>query len=158
MKEGCPSSWGAAGSWRGRGGRLGLEAEALRLSGEGKTVVFGAAGGRLLGLLAFSDQPKPSAKEAVALLRRLGLKVAMLSGDHAATAQAMARQLGIDRVLAEVLPGAKAAEIQRLREAGEVVAMVGDGSTTPRRSPPPTSGSPSAPARTWRSRPRTSPS
>ncbi|MCL2669211.1 MAG: heavy metal translocating P-type ATPase [Syntrophaceae bacterium] len=105
----------------------GLAPEAERLSVEGKTVVFAAEAGRMVGLLAFSDLAKPSAAEAVTALQAMGLKVAMLSGDQAATARAMGRALGIDRVLAEVLPDGKAAEIRRLREAGEVVAMVGDG-------------------------------
>jgi Cu+-exporting ATPase len=104
-----------------------MEGEAARLAGEGKTSVFVAEGGRVLGLLGFADQPKPSAAAAVAALKGMGLKVAMITGDNAGTAKAMGRTLGIDRILAEVLPGDKAAEIRRLREAGEVVAMVGDG-------------------------------
>jgi Cu+-exporting ATPase len=105
----------------------GMEAEAARLAGEGKTSVFVAQGGRVLGLLAFADQSKPSAAAAVAALKKMGLKVAMITGDNAGTAKVMGKSLGIDRILAEVLPGDKAAEIRRLREAGEVVAMVGDG-------------------------------
>ncbi|MCG2741665.1 MAG: heavy metal translocating P-type ATPase [Syntrophaceae bacterium] len=104
-----------------------MEDEAARLADEGKTSVFVAEGGRVLGLLGFSDQPKPSAAAAVAALKGMGLKVAMITGDNAGTAKAMGKTLGIDRILAEVLPGEKAAEIRRLREAGEVVAMVGDG-------------------------------
>ncbi|MCX5837946.1 MAG: heavy metal translocating P-type ATPase [Deltaproteobacteria bacterium] len=104
-----------------------MEGEAARLAGEGKTSVFVAEGGLILGLLGFADQPKPSAAAAVAALKGMGLKVAMITGDNAGTAKAMGRILGIDRILAEVLPGDKAAEIRRLREAGEVVAMVGDG-------------------------------
>jgi P-type Cu+ transporter len=105
----------------------GMEGEAARLAGEGKTSVFVAEESRVLGLLGFSDQPKPSAAAAVAALKGMGLKVAMITGDNAGTSRAMGRTLGIDRILAEVLPGDKAAEIRRLREAGEVVAMVGDG-------------------------------
>jgi Cu+-exporting ATPase len=105
----------------------GLDAAADRLIADGKTVVYVAQDGQAAGLLAFSDQPKPSAAETVATLTRMGLKVAMLSGDSAGTARAMGRTLGIQRVLAEVLPGDKAAEIRRLRDGGEVVAMVGDG-------------------------------
>ena len=104
-----------------------LEDEAARLAGEGKTSVFVAENGRILGLLGFADQPKPSAAAAVAELKRMGLKVVMITGDNAGTAKAMGGTLSIDRILAEVLPGDKAAEIRRLREAGEVVAMVGDG-------------------------------
>ena len=104
-----------------------LEDEAARLADEGKTSVFVAEGGRILGLLGFSDQPKPSAAAAVAALKGMGLKVVMITGDNAGTAKAMGKTLGIDLILAEVLPGDKAAEIRRLRDAGEVVAMVGDG-------------------------------
>jgi Cu+-exporting ATPase len=109
----------------GAGG--GMKGDAARLADEGKTSVFVAEDGRVLGLLGFSDQPKPSAAAAVAALKGMGLKVAMITGDNAGTAKAMGKILGIDRILAEVLPGDKAAEIRRLREAGEVVAMVGDG-------------------------------
>ncbi len=104
---------------------LGEEAE--RLTGEGKTVVFVAAAGRAIGLMAFSDLAKPSAAEAVQALKGMGLSVAMITGDNAATARAVGKALGIEHVLAEVLPGGKAGEIQRLRDAGQVVAMVGDG-------------------------------
>ncbi len=110
-----------------RGADGGIEGQAERLAAEGKTSVFVAEGSRLLGLLGFSDQRKPSAAAAVAALKGMGLKVAMITGDNAGTANAMGKILGIDRILAEVLPADKAAEIVRLREAGEVVAMVGDG-------------------------------
>ncbi len=106
-------------------GALGVDA--ARLAGEGKTVVYVAQKGRPIGLMGFSDLPKPSAQAAVAALKGMGLKVAMITGDNAATAAAMGKALGIERVLAEVLPGDKAEEIRRLREGGEVVAMVGDG-------------------------------
>lgn len=104
-----------------------IDSEAVRLAGDGKTSVFVAEGGRLLGLLGFSDQPKPSASAAIAELKGMGLKVAMITGDNEGTANAMGKTLGIDRILSEVLPGDKAAEIHRLREEGEIVAMVGDG-------------------------------
>ena len=104
-----------------------IDSEAVRLAGDGKTSVFVAEGGRLLGLLGFSDQPKPSASAAIAELKGMGLKVAMITGDNGGTANAMGKTLGIDRILSEVLPGDKAAEIHRLREEGEIVAMVGDG-------------------------------
>ena len=104
-----------------------IDSEAVRLAADGKTSVFVAEGGCLLGLLGFSDQPKPSASEAIAELKGMGLKVAMITGDNEGTANAMGKTLGIDRILSEVLPGDKAAEIHRLRGAGEVVAMVGDG-------------------------------
>ena len=105
----------------------GLEGDADRLAGEGKTVVFVAEAGQVIGLMGFSDLPKSSAREAVTALKGMGLRVAMITGDNAATAGAMGDALGIDRVLAEVLPGDKAEEIRRLRSGGEVVAMVGDG-------------------------------
>ena len=112
----------------GEGAALGgLEADAERLAGEGKTVVFVAEDGRALGLMGFSDLAKPSAREAIATLRGMGLTVAMITGDNTATAAAMGKALGIERILAEVLPGDKAEEIRRLRAGGEVVAMVGDG-------------------------------
>jgi len=104
---------------------LGKEAE--RLTGEGKTVVFVAASGRAVGLMAFSDLAKPSAAEAIRTLKGMGLAIAMITGDNDATARAVGKTLGIEHVLAEVLPGGKAGEIQRLRDAGQVVAMVGDG-------------------------------
>ncbi|MCG6536515.1 MAG: heavy metal translocating P-type ATPase, partial [Syntrophales bacterium LBB04] len=88
----------------------GREGEAVRLANEGKTVVFVAEAGQVIGLMGFSDLPKPSAKGAIAALKGMGLKVAMITGDNAATAKAMGEALGIDRVLAEVLPGDKAEE------------------------------------------------
>ncbi len=104
-----------------------LREEAERLAGEGKTVVFLAADDELLGLLAVSDELKPTAAEAVSTLRGLGIRVAMLSGDRRATAEAVARRAGIETVFAEVLPAQKAEVIARLKEEGHVVAMVGDG-------------------------------
>ena len=98
-----------------------------RLAGEGKTGVFVARDGQLLGMIGLSDVPRASAKEAVATLKRAGLKIAMITGDNAQTARAVGEALGIDTLLAEVLPGDKAKEIRRLQEQGEVVAMVGDG-------------------------------
>ena len=97
------------------------------LENEGKTVTLVASGDRLLGLLAITDAPKQSATNAVAGLRAMGLKVIMVTGDNARTANAIAKQVGIDQVRAEVLPGDKAQEVKRLQAAGEVVAFVGDG-------------------------------
>ena len=105
----------------------GLVPRGEALAAEGKTVVFLAFAGRALGLIAVADVVKPEAAAAVSALRRMGLAVAMLTGDHRATAAAIAAQAGVDRVLAEVLPEAKAHEIRRLQEAAHVVAMVGDG-------------------------------
>jgi len=106
----------------------GLEDAAQRLQAEAKTAMWVAVDGVARGLIAVADTLKSGSAEAVAELHRLGLQVIMLTGDNQATAQAIARQLGIDRVLAEVLPADKAAHIQRLQaEAGGLVAMVGDG-------------------------------
>jgi Cu+-exporting ATPase len=106
---------------------LQLDGAAERLAGEGKTVVYVACEKKAVGLIALADVPKPSAVKAIASLKERGLKVAMVTGDNMGTARAIARHLGIDRVLAEVLPGNKADEIRKLQSAGEVVAMVGDG-------------------------------
>jgi Cu+-exporting ATPase len=93
----------------------------------GRTVVVCARDGAVAGLLAVSDRVKPESAEAVAELRRLGLQPVLLTGDNRAAAEAVASQVGIERVLAEVLPSEKEAEVARLQSAGEVVAMVGDG-------------------------------
>ena len=104
-----------------------LRAEAERLAGEGKTPMYVAANGAMAGLLAVADPIKETSRDAIARLHRMGLEVVMLTGDNQTTAEAIARQAGIDRVVAEVLPDAKVAEIKRLQSAGKVVAMVGDG-------------------------------
>ena len=104
-----------------------LAEKAEELSREGKTVVYLSAGGEFWGMVAVADALKPGAAEAVRALRELGMEVAMISGDRLSTAEAVARRAGIDRVMAEVLPGEKAAEIARLQGEGRVVAMVGDG-------------------------------
>jgi Cu+-exporting ATPase len=104
-----------------------LRDDAQRLAGEGKTPMYVAVDGRLAGLVAVADPIKPSSQAAIARMKRMGLEVVMLTGDNLATAEAVARQAGIDRVVAEVLPEGKVAEIKRLQEAGQVVAMVGDG-------------------------------
>jgi len=105
----------------------GGKADAERLSGEGKTPMYLAADGAFLGLVAVADVVKESSAGAVAALRAMGLETAMVTGDNERTAAAIARQVGIDRVLAEVLPGDKAAEVKKLQAGGELVAMVGDG-------------------------------
>jgi Cu+-exporting ATPase len=101
--------------------------QAAALAAEGKTVVVLAFAGQALGLVAAADVLKPDAAAAVAALRRLGLSAVMLTGDHRATALAIARQAGIEQVLAEVQPDAKARAIAALQAEGFRVAMVGDG-------------------------------
>jgi len=98
-----------------------------RLEAEGRTVVLVGWAGQVQGVLAVADTLKAGAAELVGRLHRLGLKVTMLTGDNARTAAAIAARVGIDRVMAEVLPAGKASEAARLQAAGEVVAMVGDG-------------------------------
>jgi Cu+-exporting ATPase len=100
---------------------------AERLAGEGKTPIYVAADGELVGVLAVADPIKPTSRDAVARLQGLGLEVAMLTGDGRRTAEAVARQVGIGRVVAEVLPADKAAEVKRLQNEGGKVAFVGDG-------------------------------
>jgi Cu+-exporting ATPase len=104
-----------------------LAALAARLEQAGQTVVAIAWDGQARGLIALTDTIKPSSAAAIAELRQLGLKVLLLSGDNERAAGALASAVGIERVVAGVLPDAKAAEIRRLQDAGEVVAMVGDG-------------------------------
>jgi len=104
-----------------------LLSEAERLEHEGKTVMFLAVDGRAFGLIAVADTLKDHAAAAIEKLHELGLEVAMITGDNRRTAEAIARQARIDRVLAEVLPQDKAEEIRKLQAAGRKVAMVGDG-------------------------------
>jgi Cu+-exporting ATPase len=98
-----------------------------RLASEGKTVVLVALDGRLAGLIAVADPVKAGSRDAVAAFERMGLDVVLLTGDSEAVATAVARDTGIERVIAGVLPEGKVAEVRRLQEAGHVVAMVGDG-------------------------------
>jgi len=106
----------------------GLEATSKRLQAEAKTAMWVAVDGKAAGVIAVADTVKPGSQEAVAQMHRLGLQVVMVTGDNQATAQAIARQVGIDRVLAEVLPGDKAAEVKKLQAEGRgLIAMVGDG-------------------------------
>jgi Cu+-exporting ATPase len=111
-----------------RGVPLGeLEAAADRLAAEGKTPMFAAFDGKAVGIVAVADVLKKTSKEAVARLREMGIEVVMITGDNRKTAAAIAEQAGIDRVLAEVLPGDKAGEVRKLQERGRKTAMVGDG-------------------------------
>jgi len=105
----------------------GVSAHLQRLSSEGKTPVLVAADGRMEGVIAVSDSPRPDAREAVAALRSMGLRVLMITGDNHAAAARIAQAVGIDDVLAEVAPGGKAREVKALQQKGQVVAMVGDG-------------------------------
>jgi len=104
-----------------------LAEEAERLKGAGRTVVHVARGGRILGLVAIADAPRPSAKAAVTKLRERGVEVAMLTGDNEGTAKRIASELGIEIVLADVLPGQKADKVKELQAQGKRVGMVGDG-------------------------------
>ncbi len=104
-----------------------LIAEVARLQAAGATVVAVAADGKVMGLVAVADRIKATSRQAVTDLRALGLTPVLLTGDNEATAHAVAAEVGIDRVLAGVLPEDKAAEVARLQATGEVVAMVGDG-------------------------------
>jgi Cu2+-exporting ATPase len=104
-----------------------LEAEARRLQGAGRTVVHVARAGKVIGLIAIADAPRPRAKATVAKLRELGIQVAMLTGDNLGTAQRIAKDLGLDIVLADVLPGQKVGKVKELQAQGKKVGMVGDG-------------------------------
>ncbi|MDW8253480.1 MAG: heavy metal translocating P-type ATPase [Chloroflexota bacterium] len=98
-----------------------------KLAADGKTPVYVAVNGQAAGVIALADQIRPESTEAVAQLRALGLEVWMLTGDNQLTAAAVAKELGIDNVMSEVLPEQKAAKVAELQAAGKVVAMVGDG-------------------------------
>ena len=105
----------------------GLGEEAGRLREQGKTVMFLGVDSQVVGVIAVADTIKPDAAEAVARLKRMGISVVMLTGDNRRTAEAIAREAGVDRILAEVLPEHKAQEVKNLQAEGKVVAMVGDG-------------------------------
>jgi len=99
----------------------------LRMEAEGKTAMLLAVDGALVGIVAVADTLKTEAREAIQLLRQKGVALALLSGDNRRTAEAIGRQLGIERIIAEVLPADKAGVIRELQAQGNVVAMVGDG-------------------------------
>jgi len=113
----------------------GLESEVTRLQSEAKTAMLVALDGKVAGVIAVADTLKDGSKESIDELHRMGLKVAMITGDNRKTAEAIAKQVGIDEVLAEVLPEGKSAEVKKLQSAivnrkskiGNIVAMVGDG-------------------------------
>jgi Cu2+-exporting ATPase len=105
----------------------GLRDTAEVLADQGKTATFIAVDDQPAGLVALADQPRPTARAAIAQLRNLGLQVVMISGDNQRTADAIGHQLGIDRIFAQVLPQDKADYIKRLQDEGQRVAMVGDG-------------------------------
>jgi Cu+-exporting ATPase len=105
----------------------GLEKEANRLWEKGKTVMFLGIDNKVKGIIALADTIKPKAKETIAALRKMGTEVVMLTGDNRRAAEAIAREVGIDRALAEVLPEHKAQEVKKIQEEGKTVAMVGDG-------------------------------
>ena len=98
-----------------------------QLAAEGKTPLFIVYGNKLIGIIAVADTIKSSSKEAVKKLKQMGIKIIMLTGDNKKTAEIIARQIGIDEVISEVLPENKSKEIARLQQAGNRVAMVGDG-------------------------------
>ncbi|HML67385.1 MAG TPA: heavy metal translocating P-type ATPase [Clostridia bacterium] len=105
----------------------GSTADALKLSGAGKTLMYIAIDSALYSLMAAADAVKPTSRAAVQQLKSLGLEVYMLTGDNAATAKAVAETVGIDHVLSDVLPDGKSIEVQKLQSQGKRVAMVGDG-------------------------------
>ncbi len=105
----------------------GLEDNARVLWNDGKTVIFLASNNKAVGLIGLADTLKPGTKEVMAEIRRMGIEVAMVTGDNKRTAEAIAREAGIDRVLADVPPENKSQEVKKLQDEGKVVAMVGDG-------------------------------
>lgn len=104
-----------------------LQGRADQLANEGKTPMFVAINDKFVGIIAVADVLKPSSKKAIDTLHKMGITVYMITGDNQKTAEAIARQVGIDRVLAEVLPEDKASQVKKLQEEGIKVAMVGDG-------------------------------
>ncbi len=105
----------------------GAGAQVDRLAVEGKTPMLVAVDGRPSGIIGVADTLKPNSRDVVAALKKMGVQVVMLTGDNRRTAEAIARQVGVDRVLAEVKPDEKAAQVEALQREGQIVAMVGDG-------------------------------
>lgn len=98
-----------------------------QLEGEGKTAMLIAVEGSLAGIIAVADTVKETSAKAITHLKKMGIEVIMITGDNRLTAEAIAKQVGVDRVLAEVLPEDKSAEVEKLKQEGKIVAMVGDG-------------------------------
>jgi Cu+-exporting ATPase len=104
-----------------------LEETSFKLAGEGKTPMYVTINGSIAGIIAVADTVKENSKKAIEKLHEMGIEVAMITGDNKRTAEAIAKQVGIDRILAEVLPQDKANEVKKLQAEGKKVAMVGDG-------------------------------
>jgi Cu+-exporting ATPase len=104
-----------------------LQDESVTLADDGKTPMFVAVDGKAAGIVAVADTVKADSKEAIAQLKKMGMEVVMITGDNQRTAAAIAKQVGVDRVMAEVLPEDKAINVQKLQNEGKRVAMVGDG-------------------------------
>lgn len=104
-----------------------LQSQAKQLQQEAKTIVYVGLNGKLIGLIGIQDVPKANAKATIAALHKEGLKTVMLTGDNKTVAEAIAKQVGIDSVIAEVLPNDKANQIKQLQDSGKKVAFVGDG-------------------------------
>ena len=104
-----------------------LQEQHQQLAASGKTPLYFAQGSRLLGTIAVADTVKPTSKAAIEKLKSMGLKVIMLTGDNAATAEAIRRQVGLDEAIAQVLPQDKERHVRQMQEQGHIVAMVGDG-------------------------------
>jgi Cu+-exporting ATPase len=111
---------------------LGIDTAAIteimdRIAGNGGTPVVVTVDGKIAGVIGVADQVRAESRGAIAAMQKMGIDVVMLTGDNQRTAEAVARQVGVTRVLAQVMPADKAAEVKRLRDGGEIVAMVGDG-------------------------------
>jgi len=104
-----------------------LRSRADQLAAEGQTTVFLAVDGQAAALIAVADPIRPTSRQAITQLKRLGLDLVLLTGDNRRTAEAVAKAVGVDRVIAEVLPGQKVEEVRRIQKQGKAVAVVGDG-------------------------------
>ena len=126
--DGEPALAGNARLMAARGvGLAGLEAAAVALADDGKTPLFFSLDGRALGMIAVADPVKPTSASAIARLSAMGARTVLLTGDQERTAAVVARRVGVDKVIAGVLPAQKEAKVRELQEAGRTVAMVGDG-------------------------------